>query len=324
MQRRQFLRATGAAVTLGAVGSGALTGTNEQSTLVAEVRQMIAAFRASDNRYGGSHSRSSLAAYFNRTVKPQLSVRASTGLFAAAAEMQHLAGWMAYDIGQPELGRYHLREAVRLCRRAEDVPLAAETFAGMSHQAAFQGAADTAVDFALAAEQASASVDLPVLTAEINILAAHGHALKGEKSECLHALREGERAFERGGGETPPWLTYFDDAYLAAKTAHVFRELGMPAEAETYARRSLRMNEGYERGRLFNTALLASSLADQRRVEEACAEGGQAVAMLQQVRSVRATAYLSDLARRLAPFDTASVRELYERMHEVGVATPEA
>ncbi|MBB3664066.1 hypothetical protein FB384_002970 [Prauserella sediminis] len=89
---------------------------------------------------------------------------------------------------------------------------------------------------------------------------------------------------------------------MAAKAAHVFRDLGAPPEAERYARRSLEMSDGYERGRLFNIALLASTLADQRRVEEACVEGARAVGMINRVRSVRATNYLSDLARRLAPF----------------------
>ncbi|MFD2399918.1 XRE family transcriptional regulator [Prauserella oleivorans] len=251
-----------------------------------------------------------------------LTTRADPRLLAAAAEMQHVAGWMAYDIGQPGTGRQHLREAWKLCQRAGDAALGAEMFAGMSHQAAFFDDAETAVDLALAAGQAAAGINLPVLTAEINILEAHGHAMKDEKTDCLNALRQGERAFERTRGETPKWLAYFDSAYMAAKTAHVYRDLGVPTAAETYARRSLEMTDGYERGRLFNTALLASTLADQRRVEEACVEGGRAVAMIHQVRSVRATAYLSDLARRLAPFNTGDVRDLYQQMHDVGVATP--
>jgi hypothetical protein len=89
---------------------------------------------------------------------------------------------------------------------------------------------------------------------------------------------------------------------LAAKFGHCFRALGRPVEAERFARRSLDMIDGYDRGRLFNLALLASILADQRKVEEACETGLAAVHRASEVRSVRTVAYLVDLSHRLAPF----------------------
>lgn len=321
VHRRQFLRASGMTA-LGMVCSGTAQAVPSGST-VEEIRRMTAGFRAQDNSFGGSYGRSALAAYFSRTVEPLLTSRAKPPLLVAAAEMQQVAGWMAYDVGQPEIGRRHLREALRLCQRAGEEALAAEMLAGMSHQAAFLGAGDSAVDLALAAQQIAGRVHLPALTAEINVLEAHGYAIKGDRAECLAALHHSEQAFEHADGDRPDWLRYFDRSYMAAKTAHVLRDLGASAEAEAYARESLQMAEGYERGRLFNTALLASILADQRRVEEACAEGARAVSMLHRVRSVRALAYLSDLARRLAPFArTTSVKHLYDRFHSVGVVTP--
>jgi hypothetical protein len=70
----------------------------------------------------------------------------------------------------------------------------------------------------------------------------------------------------------------------------------------TAARRSLDMIGGYDRGHLFNLALLASILADQRRIEEACETGLTAVRLASEMQSVRAVAYLVDLSHRLAPF----------------------
>lgn len=293
-----------------------------EAVTAAEVRRMTASFRAADNRFGGSHSRAAIADYFSRSVEPALTT-AKPDLLAAAAEMQHVAGWMAYDIGQPDLGRTHLRKAIRLCNDAGDSSLAAEMFAALSHQAAFSGAADTALDMALAAGQTAGRNGIPALASEIHVLEAHGQALRRDQRECLAALRNSERALDRATDDRPQWLAYFDHSYMAAKAAHVFRDLGAPLEAERYARRSLEMSDGYERGRLFNIALLASTLADQRRVEEACLEGARAVGMINRVRSVRATNYLSDLARRLAPFSaTPQVRALYRDMDDVGIATP--
>ncbi|MDT5015993.1 MAG: hypothetical protein QOD39_2153, partial [Mycobacterium sp.] len=121
----------------------------------------------------------------------------------------------------------------------------------------------------------------------------------------------------------PAWLNYFDSAYLSAKFAHVFRDLGSAAEAEQFARRALGMDDGYERGRLFNTALLASTLADQGRVDEACAEATVAVRMSEQVRSIRGGAYLADVGRRLSPYRAdRRVRALYAQMEDSGVPTP--
>lgn len=83
------------------------------------------------------------------------------------------------------------------------------------------------------------------------------------------------------------------------------------------------MTDGYERGKLFNTALLASILADQRRVEEACAMGMNAVRMAQTVHSVRGAAYLADVGRRLAAHHKeAAVRSFFDHLAETGVPTP--
>lgn len=197
-------------------------------------------------------------------------------------------------------------------------------FAGMSHHAAFHGAPESAVELAMAARQAASRSAVPALLAESAVMEAHGLALHGDKSASLRALHEAEQAFNTANvADTPSWLTYFDNAYLSAKFAHTFRDLGMPREAELFARRSLQMSEGYERGRLFNTALLASTLADQRRVEEACATAIRAVQMAESVRSVRGAAYLSDVGRRLAPFRASTdVRWLYGQMAKAGLPTP--
>lgn len=152
---------------------------------------------------------------------------------------------------------------------------------------------------------------------------AHALAMMGDKSASLRALQDAEIAYNASHRDTPPWLVYFDDAYLAARFAHTFRDLRMPMEAESFARRSLEMSDGYERGRMFNTALLASTLAEQGNVAEACAVGHRAVAMATDVRSTRGTRYLDDLGQRLQPCRaTADVRGLYAAMADSGLSTP--
>jgi hypothetical protein len=80
------------------------------------------------------------------------------------------------------------------------------------------------------------------------------------------------------------------------------------------------MTDGYDRVKLFNLVLLAAALADQRKVEEACEIGRQALCIAPDVRSVRTTADLADLARRLTPFHAEpAVQMLKEQMTTTGV-----
>lgn len=339
VQRRQFLKVAG----VGAVGMGAsLLGrepvaraavpTRRSAAATPEVallREMTGAFRRVDNRYGGGHSRRAVSTSLKTVVEPMIkNSRACSDvnaeLFGAAAELHQLAGWMEYDTGHADAGAGHLRTALRLCRDAGDDALSAEMLAGMSHQAAFHRDPEAAVDSALAARQIARQIGIPLLQAEAAVMEAHGLALHADKQGSLAALRDAENLFGVGSGrEIPEWLSYFDTAYLSAKFAHTFRDLGEPQNAEEFARRSLEMSDGYERGRLFNTALLASIVADLGRVGEACSFGVEATQMANEVRSVRSMAYLADLARRLDRFKrNPEVVDLYALMVDAGIPVP--
>lgn len=209
---------------------------------------------------------------------------------------------MAYDVGDDTTGRHHLRQALDLADDAGDDALSAEMLAAMSHQAAFARRADEAIDLALAARRAATRSGAPALHAESAALEAHGLALKGDARGCVAALQRAERAFVAATpGNTPPWLRYFDDAYLSAKFAHALRDLGRAEDADRFARGSLQMSDGYDRGRLFNTALLASVLIDCGQLDEAIQLAQTAVRMTARVRSVRAHGYLRDIGVRLVP-----------------------
>ncbi|MGH3437560.1 MAG: XRE family transcriptional regulator, partial [Sciscionella sp.] len=214
--------------------------------------------------------------------------------------------------------------AFRLCEEAKNKPLAAEMLAAMSHQAAFLRISDEAIDLALAARRAATEAGVPALIAEAAVMEAHGLALQGNTKACLTALRDAEDQFCRiHTDSTPGWLGYFDNAYLSAKFGHTLRDLGRPTDAERFARQSLQMTDGYERGRTFNMALLAGVLADKGDLDESVACAQQALQMAGNVRSTRTVAYMSDVAQRLEPFSQDTrVRSLYKNMtaHRIPIA----
>jgi hypothetical protein len=61
------------------------------------------------------------------------------------------------------------------------------------------------------------------------------------------------------------------------------------------------MDSRYVRGRVFNLALLATSLAEQNEPDAACAVGSQALELTANLKSARAIGYLRDLRHQLTP-----------------------
>jgi hypothetical protein len=108
--------------------------------------------------------------------------------------------------------------------------------------------------------------------------------------------------------------------------AHCFRALGESAHAERYARRSLHMDGRFVRGKAFNLALLATALAGQDDVEQACAVGEQAPDLTAWLRSARSVRYIKDLQHALRrQADSAAVRsfsaQVAERLPAVSART---
>lgn len=285
------------------------------------MREWTRTFRRVDNRFGGGYSLSQIGKYLTEEVMPKVTDsrcndKVRRELHSTASELYQLAGWMSYDIGNTEQGRKCLSRALKLSQTAANQPFTAELLAGMSHQASFLRRPEDAVDFALAAKEAARRTGLNALVSEAAVMAAHGYAQQGDKRACLTELQEAEAEFCRiRRADTPDWLGYFDEAYLSAKFGHALKDLGEATQAERFAVRSLQMNEGYDRGRVFNLALLASTLAEQGKVDEAVSYGRQATELAGTVRSQRTTAYLSEVAERLWPYsDNGEVRTLHKQM----------
>jgi hypothetical protein len=114
------------------------------------------------------------------------------------------------------------------------------------------------------------------LLTECLVMEAHGHAARNDAHACGTTLARAEQTFDRAAREDDPaWLAYFDEAYLAARMAQCFRDLGEAGHAARYARRSLDMDGRYVRGRAFNLSLLATAYATQCEPEQASVVGRQ-------------------------------------------------
>jgi len=304
-------------------GGGRRVGAEE----IAGLREISRTWRQLDNRLGGGQLRATVVQLLDRQVTPLLAQAsyaegAGRQLAGVAAELAQLAGWMAYDSEQHGLAQRYLIQALGLARLAADDALAGEILAAMSQQAVYVARPGQAIDLARVAQAAARKSGSMVLLAECHVAEAHGHAARDDGRACVAALGEADRAFGQGrpGGD-PTWLAYFDEAYLAARMAHCFRDLGQAPQAARFARRSLDMNQAYVRGRAFNLALLGTALAGQGQAEEAAAVGLTGITIAVGLRSRRSIRYLLDLHRRLAPYATsAAVRDFSDRVSRLSAA----
>jgi hypothetical protein len=271
------------------------------------IRELTQSYREMDNRLGGGRLRSVVVSYLDDHVSRLLlrgSYREVTGrqLAAACGELSQLAGWVAYDSGEHGLAQRYLTQALAYARHAADHALGAEILAAQAHQASYLGRPDDAIDLARAAQLGALRRGSATLLTECLVAEAHGHAARNDAQACGTALAAAERTYDRATREDDPaWLAYFDEAYLAARMAQCFRDLGEAGHAARYARRSLDMDGRYVRGRAFNLALLATAHASEGEPEHACAMGRQALDLTVRLTSARSVGYVRDLVRRLRP-----------------------
>lgn len=271
---------------------------------VQAVRAVTATFRALDNRHGGGHAYPLAAHYLKSCVEAMLISGGYTdevgrSLFAAASELAHLAAWTAYDTGAHSAADRYFAKALELCIGSDDAAFGGEILVAKGHHAIHLGRPDEAVELAKAGQHAARTTSTTALLAEALALEANGQAVRGDRTACVNALAAAERSFDRVAcADGPGWLTYFDDGYLAARIAHILRDLGDWDQAAAYAHAALSMTAGMARTRAFNTAMLATIYVDVD-LEQAHRAGLDALELATALQSARAIEYLTDFRYRL-------------------------
>jgi hypothetical protein len=293
---------------------------------VAAVRATISALSQLDHRFGGGHVRPVAVHYLNSVVSGLLagSYKEAVGraLFAAAARLTELAGYMAVDTGQGGLAQRYFIQALRLAQAAGDRAYGGYVLAAsMSHLAVSLGNPREVAQLARAAQEGARGHVTPRTQAMFSAAEARGHALIGDVRLCQECSDEALSAMDRAeahtdSGDDPGWISHFDRAYLADELAHCHRDLRRPEEAAEQASAALAGHaEGRVRRRVIGLFLLASAQLEARELEHACQTGAKAADLLAILRSGRGSEYLEDFRQRLAPYaKEAAVREFAARL----------
>lgn len=242
-------------------------------TDVATIKATTDVFAQLDDRFGGDHARQSLVQYLSRDVAPllkgQYSESVGRALFATVAESTLLAGWMCYDACHHGLGQRYFLQALRLAQDGNDRRLAGSILSAMSHQATFLGHFTEAATLARAARMGISGVATPTLMAQFHAMEARALARAGDIRACELALAEATKTLEsRNSGDEPEWITYFDEAELAAEAAHCFRDVDSARQSVAHAERA--MSGKHVRSDFFVTMVLADAHLHAGEPEEAC------------------------------------------------------
>jgi transcriptional regulator with XRE-family HTH domain len=283
-----------------------------------------------DHRFGSGHVRP-VAVHCLNSILPGLlegSYRDAAGrqLFAAAARLTELAGYMAMDTGRPGLAQRYYIQALRLTQAAGDRDHGGYVLAsGMSHLAAAVGYPREVAQLARAAQEGTRGQATFTAQAIFYAAEARGYALLGDAPAFNTVAGKALEALGRAdSNDCPDWIVHFGHASLADELAHCHRDLEQPGPAARQAAEAL---AGYPRTRVRRRVivilLLASAQVQSGEVDQACHTATQAVELLGGLRSNLGTQYLRDFRCCLKPFaQEAVVQEFEARLLERSSAMP--
>jgi tetratricopeptide (TPR) repeat protein len=236
------------------------------------------AFRAADKRVGGGHLYPAVVTYLHTEIGPRLfgsgENAGNQNLFAAAAALTEMAGWMAHDAGRDAIAAQHFDSAFALVKLSDDIQLGAHVLASMSHLAHHRNQPETAVALARRGSEAlGGRAPHPELQAQLLAMQAQGHATMSDAGECTRLLIEAESALEEKHAEqASEWVSRFDEGSLASEAGRCMQQLGDLSEARRQAERVVALRPSDRtRSRAFGQLILVGVLVAQGKPDEACA-----------------------------------------------------
>lgn len=159
-------------------------------------------------------------------------------------------------------------------------------------------------------------VATPTLRAQFHAMEARALARTGDVRACEAALTAATKALEsRNSDDEPEWISYFDEAELAAEAAHCFRDVNSARKAVAHAENA--MSGSHVRSDFFATMVLADAHLRAGDADEACRVALDALDLGEQLKSARCVSYVADFRQNLvAASSSAVVRTFTEQVRE--------
>ncbi|MDB1090173.1 tetratricopeptide repeat protein [Streptomyces sp. ACA25] len=211
---------------------------------VSAIRSMTKALGDAAAELGGGHARHLAVRYLTEDVATWLhgDYRAEVGkkLFTAAAELVHLAGWMAGDEGNQGLSQHYYAHSYRLAAEAGHAEVAATALRGMAVQAIDLGHPAAAMRLAEACVHRARHLSDPRATAYYQATLALAAALDGARPTATVALAASAKAIEREPAAPGlSWAGHYSTGRWANESGMILARLGDLPAAEEHLRLAL-------------------------------------------------------------------------------------
>jgi hypothetical protein len=269
-----------------------------------------------DFQFGGGHTRKLLLAYWNTEIVPVLRRRYPDAVFrdvmSAASDAAQLLGWSAYDAGRHGAAQRYFVQGLRLAREANDRLMGGQILSNLSHQANYLGNFSEAIQFARAAQAATAGEASATVRAMFLAMEARALASIGDATACSALLHRAEQALDHSNpGDDPDWISYFDQWELAGEAAHCFRDLGQADETRLWAVQALDPVYTPARTRAFIDMVSAAGALRAGDLDQAVSVATEAIGLAGSLRSSRYLRYVTDFHASLTDKHAShpSVRE---------------
>ncbi|WP_030021406.1 helix-turn-helix domain-containing protein [Streptomyces monomycini] len=203
------------------------------------------AFRSADRQTGGGRLYAAVVNHLSeRVARRLLDVHVDRAVFAAAAAMTEMAGWMAHDSGRDALAERHFAKAMLLAQTSGDALLTANIAASNSHLALQSGRPEAAMQWARSGfGHLERCPRLPSLAARLHAMTARALAVTEQRQPALRELEMARACLQAAADATHVWASPFDAAALASESALALADLGLYAGALRHAEEAVRLRE---------------------------------------------------------------------------------
>ncbi len=319
VKRRHLVFLTGMALTApahqwlvhepGPLVSG-LSGRRVSAALVDRLMAIIPELRAMDDVAGGGTVLSLAEQEFGVVAEllDQASYDEPTGrkLHIALAELGQLAGWGAYDSGQPGLAQRYYIAALRAAHTVNDRSLGAHILGFMAYQATRQARPAEAVTLIETALAGTRGGETPALLAELYIKQADAFATLRDVSGCTAATSKARTQIEYlSQDDDLPYLYWVTPAEITAYAGQCLLQLGHAGQATTLLDDGIALfDESFTRNRQAYLIHLADALTRpgrQRDLDNAAVRGIEAIDIAESLNSTYSIDLLCDLYHQMKP-----------------------
>ncbi|WP_413115905.1 tetratricopeptide repeat protein [Streptomyces sp. CY1] len=337
MDRRGFLGIGGAAlVSIGTQWSisasypdpsseAAANGDSVTPAVVDRLSQRVQSLRALEQEAGGGgfieSGKTDLELIIRMLDNGRYTEETESRLYALAAEVCCLLGWMNYDASFNSAAQKYYAAALRASRAANDDTLGAHTLCFMAVQAATHQEQMAAVGLMETADSVRRRVSLTMQAS----LAAHQATVllkAGQEKAAGQALNRAFAALDRSNGDdTPAYLQWFGEAQLRSTEGRFLLSTGQAAKATDALEKSV--DHAPQRDQAVRCGALALAYQQAGDLDGALDATNRALDLIDNagIHTQRGVERLREVYKALAPYRSeAKVTEVRARIAALAAA----